>query len=164
MNENKKIYNPLYYRKNIDKIKARWRIWYDTNFDAISKRRSEHHANMSEMEYQQRLLRNYIYQLTLNPNHTFQAGSISKLRAYTGMYSLRKDVDENYQFQRQNILNQYDNQPINRIDPINKTQQKYTAIQLKTIKIDRLNKKLDEKAAAFKAKLLTGFTMDISNM
>lgn len=164
MSDTKKIYGALYYHNNIDKIKARWRIWYDTNFDAISKRRSEQNANMSEMEHQRYKLDMYIYHMSLNPNHTFQFNTITKLRNYTGVYSLSKTTDDNYQHQRQNILNQYDNQPINRIDSVTKTQQKYTTIQLKTIKIDRLNKKIDEKAAAFKAKLDTGFTIDISNM
>ena len=158
------MYDELYYRNNNVKIKARWRIWYDTNFDAISKRRSEQNTNISEMEHQKRLLRNYIFQLTLNPNHTFQADSISKLRAYTGIYSLTKNLDDNYQLQRQNILNQYVEQPIAIINPVNMTKQKYNSVQLKTIKIDRLNKKLSEKAAAFRAKLAAGLVMDISNI
>ena len=164
MSDKKKEYDRLYYQKNT-------KIRYATNIDEISQRRAKNYRNMSEIQHERCILRNYIFQLSLNPNHTFQVGSISQLRDYTGLYSSKPVLDSKYKHQREVILNKYDMEQNKRdmeypklIDPVTKKIVKYSAVKLEAMKIDRFNKKLDEKAAAFKAKLDSGFIMEISNI
>lgn len=162
--EKKREYDLNYYQNNKEKIHARWKAWYDLNKEAIRER----YKGKTEMQYEQHILRQYIFNLSLNPNHRFQAGTIQLLREYTGIYSHKDCLNQYFIQKRQDILDAYDNMESNQpilstsVDPVIK--RKYTAVEIKTQKIERRNKKLDEKAAAFKAKLDAGFIMEISNI